>query len=232
MAIIRPSAIVAAISGSVGGVTFVNSRRGLIARHRPAHTASHSASLLERQAVFDTTTRAWRDLTPEQRESWRTLAIDQPTTNRLGLTSPITGFQSYLSSSLLQSSFTGIPLSAPPRRDSLLTLDAVTTNFIVGGLHTVTVESSNSFDPTAVQIMGARTFSTAIPKFFHRFRVVHVQTITITDSHKFQISAGWNAVFGQLVVGEAYAVRVRLLDIADMLKPTPAISQVGIALAP
>lgn len=107
MAIFRPSALVQNISGSVGGVTFALGPRGSILKHRPARRKTAPEMLIPWNQESSTDTMpagqiltelktAWQNLTDTQRLSWRNLAQQLPTRNRLGIRRPLSGFQLFL----------------------------------------------------------------------------------------------------------------------------------------
>ena len=225
MAIIRTSPILSAVSGAIGGVVFAKGKRGTVARQRPRHTPRRSAVLLEQQALYANIVRAWQSLSPEQREAWRALALDFPTTNRLGVTSAPSGFQTFVSVNLFSRGMSSFVPSNPPRRGSLLTLVDVSVLFREAGSYRVTVTVTGSDEPTAVQISGSRAFSKAVPKFPKRFRIVHQQALLLDPVETFEIFAGWVDVFGAMEADEAFAVTVQLLDPADMIFPLPLLTR-------
>ena len=97
MAIFSQGPIVGAISGSVGGATFVNGRGSRVLRHRPARPAPKGTGIQATQSAMNQLQNAWADLTDAQRLQWRTAAVNVNRTNRLGLSAPLSGLQFFLS---------------------------------------------------------------------------------------------------------------------------------------
>lgn len=227
MAIIRTSPILSAVSGALAGIVFAQGKRGTVARIRPYKKPQRSVALLEQQSLYANVARAWQTLTSEQRDAWRALAVDLPTTNRLGVTSAPSGFQTFVSVNLFSRGMSSFVPSDPPRRGSLLILEDLSVLFREAGSYRVTVTVANSSEPTAIQISGSRSFSTALPKFPKRFRVVHQEVLLMNVVETYEIFAEWSATFGPMAANEAFAVRVQLLDPADMIFPLPPITQAG-----
>lgn len=96
MAIYRDSPIIGPISGALGGTVIARSKAGPVLKHRPAKITRHTPAALAARARFADQTRAWARLTEEEREDWRQFARQHPTTNRLGIARPLTGFQWFL----------------------------------------------------------------------------------------------------------------------------------------
>lgn len=227
MAIIRTSPILSAISGAIGGVVFAQGKNGTVARIRPRHTPRRSPVLLKQQALYANIVRAWPALSPQQRDAWRALAVDFPTTNRLGLTAPPSGFQTFVSVNLHSRGMSSFVPSNPPRQASPLALDDVSTLFRLAGSYQVTISVTGSAEQTAVQISGSRSFSKTVPKFPKRFRIIHQEVILLDPVETFEIFAAWSAIFGPMKDEEAFAVRVKLLDPADMIFPLPPLTRTG-----
>lgn len=100
MAIFSASAVVAAISGSIGGVTFVNAKASKVARIRPRRPIPKGPGIESAQSQMNQLQNAWGAFTDAERQSWRTAAASSETTNRLGQGSPPTGQQLFTSVNL------------------------------------------------------------------------------------------------------------------------------------
>lgn len=97
MALIKPGAIVSAISGTIGGVNFaVNSQRA-IARKARRRVVVYTQRQLQRRAAFKTVIDAWRSLTAAQRAAWATLAEQQRWKDRLGQARQPSGREFFIS---------------------------------------------------------------------------------------------------------------------------------------
>lgn len=95
MALIRPGGLTGAISGSVGGVTFVAGRGAPIARHRPIRPRP-ADSTLEAQGILLWASRAWAELEETERAQYRTQALSFGRRNRVGVVAPISGYQLFV----------------------------------------------------------------------------------------------------------------------------------------
>lgn len=114
MAIFLPSPLVGAISGPVGGVTFVTSGRGQVVKG-PATTCVRQSPLqLEHRARVQRYQCKWRGLTSAQRDQWRVAAVAVRRVNRLGVVRQMTGFQLFMSINLNNVSWKSYDYSIPP----------------------------------------------------------------------------------------------------------------------
>ncbi len=96
MAIFRPSALVGALSGKVGGAEFVIGRGAPYVRKAQHKIKHQSPSRLNAQAIYAQATRNWEALTDTQRTAWRALAQIVPAKNRLGVPRTQTAFELYM----------------------------------------------------------------------------------------------------------------------------------------
>lgn len=227
MALIRTSAIVGSISGSIGGVTFVNARRGVVARHRPNKTKPSSASLLEQQAYFANVTRAWSTLTVEQRSAWNALAVDQPQTNRLGITSAPTGFQIFTRFNLYRLRLNSTLLLDPPENIvgyRPVILDLI---FLDNPFYQVRTTIDGAIALEFFLIYGARHFSTVIPAHIANWRLLATGGAAPGPVIGANITSAWLETFGEMELGEAYSVRWQYQNIGFSLAPSAPVIQSG-----
>lgn len=98
MAIVKPSPLVGAIAGPVGGVTFVSSGRGMHVRGLANTVHRLSAGQGEARGVLSRATLAWRGLTDVQRSAWRAGASAIVERNALGVSRALTGFEFFVRS--------------------------------------------------------------------------------------------------------------------------------------
>jgi len=187
---------------------------------------------VKQQAVFGSLTRRWRALTNEQRASWRALAKNLSRTNRLGQTAPPSGYQLYIKVNLYTAWWADNPLSWPPTIDNRMTFDNVTIAATAPATAAAKLFLSLADEPLQIQVMGFRPFSQTLPKHQSPWREVyndrHGPAATVTAV----FGPGWNDVYGDLVAGEAIAIRVRVLNIASQLLPSPPLARDTIVLAP
>lgn len=96
MAIFRAGAVVAAISGTVGGQVFVQSAKGNVIRSTPNQVNQRTPRQLLQRASLSRWLVAWRTLTSAQRLSWNAAARVRNFPNRLGVDRQISGFNLYV----------------------------------------------------------------------------------------------------------------------------------------
>ncbi len=114
MAIFRHGSLTGGISGSVGGVTFVNGRGSPVLRHRPIRPAPKGPGIELAQKDMNILNSSWSNFTDAQRDAWRTAAVDFARPNRLGVQSPLTGHQLFLKINIELHDFGGPLFSGPP----------------------------------------------------------------------------------------------------------------------
>lgn len=222
MAMIRPSSIVAAISGPIGGQTFVNAKTGIIVRPRTYRRPNHSAALLSQQSIFANTVRRWRTLTDLQKSAWQSLAQNFPRTNRIGQASPATAFQTFAQTNMLSRSFLGPDLDDPPTETNPQTpilTDAIATDL---PLYLAIALRNSAPAETVIQLTANRSLSTSLPKFRTPFPIVATQTLTEPIKNFIIFTDKWIQAFGELSPGETFTVRARFYLPGSQLLPTPA----------
>lgn len=210
MAIIRTGALVGGISGTLGGVVFVAGRGSPVVRPRPLTKNKSSPFLAASRASMFTLRRAWSSLTSLQKSAWETRAVDFPTTNALGVSSPISGFQLFIKlnieSRLDSESFipdpTDFPVSGPPTNVAAAFSESV--DFIV------------SADPPSPMLLGTyyvfgwpfwrTTESRDVP------RLVFLAQRT-GPSLFFNVRSAWELHFGPMSENQRFAIAVGFANI-------------------
>ena len=102
MALFRNSAIVGAISGNIGGQTFVLGRHANIVRNTPHPPHNQSPLQLLRQGQNAHVSAHWRTLTALQQDSWRAAGAALVGTNAVGSRVPLSGFRYFMKTNFLQ----------------------------------------------------------------------------------------------------------------------------------
>lgn len=88
--------IVAAASGSIGGLTASHNRGGPYLRTRTVPTDPASGFQVIMRTILGNLATAWQTLTDVQRDAWTTYGINVPITNAMGDTIFLTGQQMYV----------------------------------------------------------------------------------------------------------------------------------------
>lgn len=88
MALIKPSPIISAISGSLSGLVFKHTRSGTVASKIPSRCNMKSPWQLKSRAVYTKALAAWHSLDSSTRTAWSTAARNYNRSTRLGGTAP------------------------------------------------------------------------------------------------------------------------------------------------
>jgi len=110
MAIFRHSPLIGAISGSIGGVTFVHTSKSPVARHRPVKTRKHPSTEQISEWKMQNLVRTWNIMTPELRHLWNDTATRWASKNRLAQSRFLSGYQLFLKFQ----KYVGIPFPSGP----------------------------------------------------------------------------------------------------------------------
>lgn len=176
MAIFRPGPLATAISGTIGGVNFVHAKAGPVIRQRIRRTKNLSLSSLTNRSAMHQVRALWRSLAENQRSAWRKAASDFPFTNRLGLTSNLTGFALFTKLNLFAHRNTTAPgiafIRDVPKLNRaepwIITAFSITS----GGAKSVSLERVSPGLGEPAFAYGARTFSTAPRLSWYDFRAI------------------------------------------------------------
>ena len=127
MALITPSPLIGAISGSIGPATLKLTRNGPLLTKRPRRTTNRSQAMHLSDSRFAALTLAWRTLTNDQRRAWSSLAIHLPKANALGIPHPPTGYQTFIAHNTPAYILSLALIPNPPPRPPLPPIHSVPT---------------------------------------------------------------------------------------------------------
>lgn len=231
MAVFRPSPLVLAASGTIGGTTFANTKAGLVARrakppgppqpHRgPAPGSSFARAQLPPGGVIPLARSQWDALTDAQRADWAAWAIQRPRRNRVDLDRPLAAFPAFVSAVWPRFFALPIPVTTPgfvqpPSNDTPITV----TIALSASLSTGIVLSGSPFlFQNWILVRGARAFRAApalrIPTtLFYTFNNFGLPAFTLDLTSRFI------GFFGSPAVGETIAVDVQLLNPLSTVSP-------------
>lgn len=227
MAIIRPSAIVAGISGSIGGVTFANSKTGIVARHRPYRKPNHAPKLLQQQGYFARVTRHWREISDLDRRAWRSLAVDYPITNRLGQASARTGYGLFTAANLNLFRSKGTLWDAPPtQRNISITITAAIT-FDDAPDYDILLDLAGAGPSTYVQVWGSRHLSYIDPRSPPEFRILFENSLPGTAFYNIDLTDEWIETFGEMKLAERFSLKIIYYSPTFDLLPRTPIESTG-----
>ena len=207
MAIFRNGALVGAISGSLGGVTFVAGQGSPVVRLRPAKNHKTSTLASGQNARFHNAQKHWAGLTALQRLNWDTYAQTFAATDALGVQRAMTGFRMYLRNALTKR----LPVSTLPDDPPNLGIDAgpatLSAAFTVGGPYNVSYTHGSGGPNFNTWIFGYPFFKDYITRDVPRFRFVRFQFGSGTT---LDIETEWLEVWGAIQDGQQFAVGVAI----------------------
>lgn len=205
MAIFKTGPIIGAISGNLGGASFVTSSKSNIVRQPRRITHNRSSRTLIQRTLFQGRARRWATFLQTTRTSWITAAQNYTYTDRLGTERNYTGFQLWM-----RFADDGIfdPVSGnilPPVLVQGSPLEFLTLDFTLGGPYTFSAQSLTATPYNGIVVDAARTWRTT-PTTFFRFRL-HITTIgPIAGIHDVQSS--FDPALGAPQLGETVALRI------------------------
>ncbi len=219
MAIIKTSAIVSDIKGTSGGNVFASNKGGNYTRRYKKPTNLNSPKQQAVRDNFGFMAGLWRGLTDSQRATWNEGATGFPVQNKLGETKLLSGQQLFnrLNNTLIQANQT--PLDVCPLSVSFpsITIDGVL----------------NSISPPELLLSLAFDGSTAVPAGFvvalsataklsagvsspqkGLFKRVAIVAAGV-DMAEYDMTAGYNDLFGSLTVGDTIFIGAMLISKAS-----------------
>lgn len=212
MAIYTPGPVVGAISGNLGGVSFVNGKGSKVIRHARRAGRQANAQTALASSLTARFARAWSGLTDLHRASWNTYAANRTHSNRLGVDRPLSGYQEWMKRGL-QVTRNAPFLDPNPPADitSPGLFDWILSAGVVDG---VLLDFTNPTGPGFVRahFYGRPLFRSTIPAFNNSWRFFGFNT-TVTE--QYDLTALWTSTFGDLREDQVIAVRVLNISITD-----------------
>ena len=170
MAIARASALIGAVSGSLGSITAKNTPAGLVIAKRVTKVNQKTAPQLAQRARYHLTIRDWQSLDAQHRKTWVRLAQTFPHKNSLGVSRALSGFQLFTKYRLIRRNiWPATPTDFPLGLTSIPVAD-VSLDFEEDDHYKITL--TVAVDPNAyvVAFYFGRSFSSSRPKFFNNYR--------------------------------------------------------------
>lgn len=224
MAIMRLSAMVGGISGKLGGMEFVQSRYGMVARKVGTKTEKGTGAQLAARARHEQVVRAWAERTEAEREAWRAAAAGTTFANRLGVQRCLTGFGLFVRVHVERWNSIAIFANPPRVMSRLPSPTAVGVTASAGG--DVRVQWTHTLPALTgiIVVAGARPVSDRPRTFFRGWRNLVVFG-KVPGTYNEIITTGWDDVLGHPVQGEVVAVRVSVWG-SDYLRSFGVLAQV------
>lgn len=234
MALIRLSSLIGSISGSLGPITFKNTRFGPLATKRLLRTKQRSPAQQSSDSRWVTITRAWQELSVEQRLAWKRVANEIPFTNSLGVTYRRSAFSLFTRHST-PAYHAGLPLNTyPPFFKALPELTTVYATFDVITGYRINYVISGFLSPVYLLTYGARPLS--VPKIdyrspgkfpppyiFKNWRFLRINTHALGGSGE-TLTTFFKEALGTCAPREAVAVRAFLWHPYALQSPESFVS--------
>lgn len=220
MAIIRTGPVVGAISGSIGGVTFVAGARGSVARIRPQRPRTSSPAQNGARSRANNSLVLWVALDDDERTAWQTAAKLHPSTNRVGETSPRNGFTYFMHVRLRNRLIGGESLPLPPREGETQPPLNVTASFSLTTGYDVDADPPTGVTPAKFDIFGYPFYASHETKDVPRWVFLADASI---GSMPLDVETQWTAIFGALQLGQQFAVGVNVLAAFSTRSPRTVV---------
>lgn len=211
MAIIRPSAIVGAISGNVGGVNFATGKGGPYVRQRRAIKRSISERQAQVRGMMQIARHQWQNFDEPTRQSWRQAAANRTHINRLGLGTHLSGAALYIKIAMLGAGAPlpeayngpGAPLptiAAPPPIifESMLV--------VAGGVKWFTFTEPTPDNNLKFTIYGAKTGSNSPIRSWNDYTLLANREYAGAPT-VIQLTTQWDNVIGDVQAGERVFIK-------------------------
>lgn len=228
MAKFRPSAIVQAISGRVGGINFAQGKNGNIIRAISQRQNSTHETQLRNKAWISSAMKSWEDdvLTkPLTLQFYINFASNLTNNDALGLPRNPTARELYIHLYFRETQRFGSPLQ-PPRPVRPTSTPIQITSFtasIATGLNLTFTSDAPLFSERII-IFLARSFRKTAPK---QFRAYRLSDPPLNPQSPINLTQQWENLFGALVLDEAISIRVLFTEFSTTLGmklwSTPAI---------
>lgn len=212
MATIRFGGGVSEIRGSIGGTTFSRTRAGAIARSRTKPVNTPSAARAAVRTLFGTVSKLWRDLTDSQRTNWNTTAVSWPQVNKMGETYTPSGQALFnkLNNSLSLAGQPTIDAITPPVAFDIPDFALDTFSKATGELSII--DSIPAAVDQKIVVSATPVVSSGVQNVDNLFKQIAVED----PAASIDVSAGWEAVYGQpitgLTVGDIVWLKVEVLN--------------------
>lgn len=209
MAIARPGPLLTALSGTIGGVTFKNTRRGCVVTSAPRPLRKQSELLLETQARWSNLRRTWYELTDQERLNWNTAAANYLRPDRLGVPRTISGLQLFMRHWTLTSPAFGLDYGTPPNAGTAPAPASFVLSTFTSSAIVCTITMPTGYSVFDFLIYGRRMFTTGAftpPPVMQRVAYGYAASSPRT----WDITAQFHALFGAPEAGEGICVRTQI----------------------
>lgn len=207
MALFVPSALVGAVSGKVGGVTFVAAGKGQVIKSAAVTVRAFSKLQLERQARLAWVKSQWRTLTAAQKTAWNTAAALVVKTNALGQPTAMTGYQAFVKAHMMRFWSPSSLFTTPTVKLVGPMVTASTVAFSAAGNYDITVTGTGLSGAQSTILYGATQESSRLVKKMTNWR--YIGRMTNNYGSASNQKTNWIAAFGRAMVqGQVYGLKL------------------------
>jgi hypothetical protein len=202
VALFRPSSLVQAVSGRVGGVVFVAGSQGSYIRRVGSKTIARPTALDYSRKAFGDGVSTWQNLTDAQRKGWNVLAARIYRTDRLGVQKPYSGRSLFLREAAIAARVhLPIVLDAPGAgvRISMASYSVAYTSTAL----TLSFVKTPGTPSGWIIVYGARSFSQT---GFTSKQLTIINAQNFTGSATINVTFGFEYHFLRPDLGEYYAI--------------------------
>lgn len=222
MAIWRPSALVGALSGRLGGAVFVARRSTPVVRKAPAGGPTLTPAQARWRSALTNSRKAWHDVSDLDRQAWAVLAAQRPVYNALGQLRTMSAFNLYVQHNAFRQlagfgKIDSIPLPARAQAFESLSINAeagVDLNLIAG--------VRSPFSSLPALLFGANSYRDSAPKVYTHWRFLTFDSFS--DLPPTNNITDWDAERAPFVEGAFIAIRLIPWDV-DQLSGSPSFAE-------
>lgn len=208
MAIIRPGPLAGAISGKLGGLVFVAGQGTPFVRPRPAPRNKDLKFLGPVRSYMGRLVNAWRAFDDEAKATWRTAAILVITTNRLGTSKPMTGFQYFIHANMISIPSRNAIFTIPPPPAFINPPQSSSIAFSAAGNYVVNAVKPVGIPVAIYHIFGWPFWTNQRPGDIPR--PVFLKSISTPSPLAQNIRPEWEDHFGSLQEGQFFFCRLKV----------------------
>lgn len=216
MALIKLGAIITAISGKVGGQTFVKSSRGNALRNNGVLVNKSTVRQIAVRLRCATTSRLWRTLTSAEKGTFTGGVLDYPYTNRLGEVAYYSGFNLFQLLTNQTLAYDNSYNTSLPPFQAIIGASLVVKDSDFDKLF---LEVFNSYSPLmSYQIYATPNLSNGIQnpeKYFKRIAFVGASA-----SSTLSYASNYTQIFGSLDPGNIIFIGMKVTTISTGLNET------------
>lgn len=209
MALYRGSALTTSVSGTVGGLTFVQGAHSNIVRATPAPLPARAPLQMQRQVAMALVSAAWRDLTAAQQAAWTAEGAARTATNRIGTKSPLSGYQLFRRFNtihlLVNGSIESLPIAKQPDEQ----IQNPSLNFASGTTVEIGFDNPTTYI-ARILVYGALHFRSTRTAKLGPFAYLGLATGPFAGP--IDITALWTTRFQLPTAGQFYAAKIFMWD--------------------